>query len=178
MINNIKVNTSDLREAAGKLKAGDRVLLSGTVFSARDAAHKKIVQLLREGKQLPFEINDAVIYYCGPTPAKPGMPIGSCGPTTSSRMDIFMPELLKLGLAATIGKGPRSDKVRSLSAENGSLYLCAMGGAGAVAAQSITSCDVIAFDELGCESVKKMTFKDFPLIVGYDIFGGSVFDKT
>ena len=171
----IYVDTASIREAAESLRAGDRILLSGTVYCARDAAHKKIIQLLREGKELPFPIRDSVIYYCGPTPAKPGMPIGSCGPTTSSRMDTFMPALLDLGLAATIGKGPRSPEVRRLTADKGAVYLCAMGGAGAVAAESIEKCDVIAFDELGCESVKKMLFRNFPLIVGNDIFGGSVF---
>ena len=131
--------------------------------------------LIEKGEPLPFPIKDAVIYYCGPTPAKPGMPIGSCGPTTSSRMDSFMATLIDLGLVATIGKGGRCESVNKRMLENGVLYLCAMGGAGAIAAESITDCEVIAFSELGCESVKKMIFKDFPLVVGNDIHGGSLF---
>lgn len=131
--------------------------------------------LIEKGEPLPFPIKDAVIYYCGPTPAKPGMPIGSCGPTTSSRMDSFMATLIDLGLVATIGKGGRCAAVNKKMREKGVLYLCAMGGAGAIAAESITECEVIAFPELGCESVKKMIFKDFPLVVGNDIHGGSLF---
>ena len=131
--------------------------------------------LIENGDPLPFPIKDAVIYYCGPTPAKPGTVIGSAGPTTSTRMDSFMDTLIDLGLLATIGKGPRKDHVNKKMLENGVLYLCAMGGAGAIAAQSITECEVIAFAELGCESAKKMTFKDFPLVVGNDIHGNSLF---
>ena len=168
---------SELRSAAYELTAGDEVFLSGTVYCARDAAHKRIMALIENGEPLPFPIKDAVIYYCGPTPAKPGMPIGSAGPTTSTRMDLFMDKFIDLGLLATIGKGPRKDHVNKKMLENGVLYLCAMGGAGAIAAESITECEVIAFSELGCESVKRMTFKDFPLVVGNDIHCGSIFAK-
>ena len=171
------INTADIRTAANELRAGDEIFLSGTVYCARDAAHKRIMALIKEEKPLPFEIKDAVIYYCGPTPAKPGMPIGSCGPTTSTRMDGFMPTLLDMGLAATVGKGGRKPEVCEAMLKNKALYLCAMGGAGAIAAKCIKSCDVIAFDELGCESVKKMEFDNFPLVVGIDIYGGSLFDK-
>ncbi len=169
------INSSNIREAAQYLRAGDELFLSGTVYSARDAAHKRMLMLIELGAPLPFDLKDAVIYYCGPTPARPGMPIGSCGPTTSSRMDSFMPKLLSLGLAATIGKGNRSEEVRQEMIRHGSIYLCAMGGAGAIAARCITSCEVIAFEELGCESVKKMEFRDFPLVVGIDIKGNSLF---
>lgn len=169
------VKTDEIREKAPLLHAGDEVFLSGTVYCARDAAHKRITALLNENGPLPFSLKDAVIYYCGPTPAKPGEVIGSAGPTTSSRMDAFMPLFLENGLAATIGKGGRSEKVNEEMKKHGALYLAAMGGAGAIAAKCIISCEVIAFPELGCESVKKMEFSDFPLIVGNDIYGNTLF---
>lgn len=169
-------NTADLREHLSELRAGDAICLSGTVYCARDAVHKKITSLIREGKKLPFEIKDAIIYYCGPTPAKPGMAIGSCGPTTSSRMDGFMEELLEMGLLATIGKGGRSKQVNDAMKKHGAVYLCAMGGAGAIAASCIKSVEVISFEELGCESCKKMVFENFPLVVGNDIYGDSLFN--
>ena len=172
-----KIDVSALNEKKAELAAGDTVYLSGTVYCARDAAHKKIMSLIAENKELPFAIDGAVIYYCGPTQAKPNMAVGSAGPTTSSRMDGFMDTLLDLGLLATIGKGARSHSVNKKMLEKGALYFCAMGGAGALYSKSIVKCDVIAFEELGCESVKKMTFKDFPLIVGNDIYGNSVFTK-
>ncbi len=166
---------NELRSSAKELSAGDGILLSGTVYCARDAAHKRIMSLIEQGSPLPFELDGAVIYYCGPTPAKPGMPIGSAGPTTSARMDSFMPTLLDLGLLATIGKGGRSPEVCLAMLEHKAIYFCAVGGAGAIAASRIKSCEVIAFPELGCESVKKMAFDRFPLIVGIDINGNSVF---
>ncbi len=166
---------NELREKASELHAGDGILLSGTVYCARDAAHKRIMALIKDGSPLPFDMKDAVIYYCGPTPAKPDMPIGSAGPTTSARMDSFMPTLLDMGLLATIGKGDRSPEVCKAMLEHGAIYLCAVGGAGAVASSRITSCEVIAFPELGCESVKKMVFDRFPLVVGIDIHGNSLF---
>ena len=169
------LTTAQLREAAPKLIAGDRVLLSGTVYTARDAAHKRLLGLLEKGEKLPFDLQDAAVYYAGPTPTAPGMAIGSCGPTTSSRMDPYAPTLLDLGLAAMIGKGPRNEAVCEAIRRNGAVYLCAIGGAGALAAKCITSCEVIAFDDLGCESVKRLTFCEFPLIVGVDCRGGSVF---
>lgn len=172
-----QLNTKDIRTWITSLKAGEEILLSGTVYSARDAAHKRFKALIDNGEPLPIPLRDSVIYFCGPTPAKPGMPIGSCGPTTSSRMDSFTPELTALGLGATIGKGERNDEVIKAIIEHGSAYFCAMGGAGAIAAKSILSVEVVAFPELGCESVKKMEFKDFPLIVGIDSKGNTVFPK-
>ena len=169
------LTTAQLREAAPNLSAGDRVLLSGTVYTARDAAHKRLLGLIEKGEKLPFDLKDAVVYYAGPTPTAPGMAIGSCGPTTSSRMDPYAPTLLDLGLAAMIGKGPRNEAVCEAICRNGAVYLCAVGGAGALAAKCITACEVIAFDDLGCESVKRLTFAEFPLIVGIDCRGGSVF---
>lgn len=169
------VDTSRLSEIAPVLRAGDKIKLSGTVYTARDAAHKRIFELIDRGEDLPFEIKGAVIYYAGPTPTPENLPIGSCGPTTSCRMDSFTPKLLDMGLVATIGKGERSEAVTAAIKRNSSVYLCAIGGAGALAALSITSCEVIAFEDLGCESVKRLTFKDFPLIVGIDSRGECIF---
>lgn len=170
----IKLNTKDIKEAAKTLCAGDSVLLSGTVYTARDAAHKKICALIDNGEKIPFELDGAVIYYAGPTPAPEGRPIGSCGPTTSSRMDGFAPKLIDLGVAATIGKGNRSDGVVEAMKRNGAIYLCAIGGAGAIAAKAIKEVEIIAFPELGCEAVRRMRIEDFPLIVGIDAKGGTI----
>lgn len=171
----IELNSNELKTAALKLRAGDKVSLSGTVYTARDAAHKRIMQLISEGKTLPFEINGAAIYYAGPTGTKPGMAIGSCGPTTSGRMDVFSPTLLDMGLAAMIGKGERSQAVVDAIIRNNAVYFCAIGGAGALACRCIKSCDVIAFEDLGCESVKRLTFEAFPLIVTIDSQGNDLF---
>ena len=172
-----KLNTRELKKSIPQLVEGDRVLLSGVVYTARDAAHKRIRQLIEDNKQTPFEINDAVIYYCGPTPAPDNMSIGSCGPTTSSRMDVFSPQLLDLGLAAMIGKGERSADVCDAIVRNNAVYFCAIGGAGALASKCITKCDVIAFEDLGCESVKKLEFNDFPLTVAIDSKGNNLFKR-
>ncbi len=169
------LNTKNIAEWKTKVSCGDKIYLSGTVYTARDAAHKRIFENINNGTALPFEIKNSVIYYAGPTPAPEGKPIGSCGPTTSSRMDSFAPTLYDKGMACTIGKGPRSAEVTDSIIKNGGLYLCAIGGAGALAAQSITECEVIAFEELGCESVKKLTFEHFPLFVGIDSFGNTLF---
>ena len=171
------INTSELKDLCPVLNIGDKVYLSGTVYTARDAAHKRIFEYLYSGRQLPFGIKDAVIYYAGPTPTPKNLPIGSCGPTTSSRMDSYTPRLLDMGLCATIGKGERSSEVISSIIKNGSVYLCAIGGAGALAALCITECEVIAFDDLGCESVKKLQFKDFPLTVTIDSKGNNIFKR-
>lgn len=170
----IKLNTKDIKEAAKTLNAGDSVLLSGTVYTARDAAHKKICALIDNGEKIPFELDGAVIYYAGPTPAPEGRPIGSCGPTTSSRMDGFAPKLIDLGVAATIGKGNRSNEVVEAMKRNSAIYLCAIGGAGAIAAKAIKEVEIIAFPELGCEAVRRMRIEDFPLIVGIDSRGGTI----
>ena len=169
------INTSELSAVAGQISAGDRVFLSGTVYTARDAAHKQIFELLKENKPLPFNLNGAAIYYAGPTPTPENMVIGSCGPTTSSRMDFYTPKLLQLGLKCMIGKGERSNEVCKSIMENEAVYLCAVGGAGALASQHITDCEIIAFEEFGCESVKKLTFDNFPLICGIDCKGGNLF---
>jgi fumarate hydratase subunit beta len=177
VMNTISLDASELREKASSLRVGMKVLLSGTVYTARDAAHKRFIELIKSGENLPFPIDGAAIYYAGPTPAKPGMPIGSCGPTTSGRMDSFAPTLLDRGLAAMIGKGERNAAVKEAIKRNGAVYFAAIGGAGALAAASIISSEVIAFPELGCESVKRLVFKDFPLIVAIDSHGGDIFDR-
>ena len=171
------INVSDLREYCTKLKIGDKVLLTGTVYTARDAAHKRFNALMDEGKPLPVEIENAVIYYAGPTPAPEGKPIGSCGPTTSGRMDKFAPRLLDSGLCAMIGKGERNQAVRDAVVRNKAVYFCAIGGAGALAASCIKSCEVVAFDDLGCESVKKLYVEKFPVTVCNDCSGGDIFSE-
>lgn len=170
----IRIHTKNIREDAKTLSAGDSVLLSGTVYTARDAAHKRMCELLGRGEALPFDLRDAVIYYAGPTPAPEGRPIGACGPTTSSRMDGFAPTLMDAGLAATIGKGGRNDGVIEAIKRNGAVYFCAIGGAAAIAAKAVQCVEVIAFPELGCEAVRRMEIKDLPLIVGIDSTGKSI----
>ena len=171
------ISTDELKEFAPNLRVNDKVYLSGTVYTARDAAHKRFFELLDAGKPLPFELDGAAIYYAGPTPTPEGLAIGSCGPTTSGRMDVFASRLLDLGLTAMIGKGERKQPVRDAVCRNGAVYFCAIGGAGALACKCITSCEVIAFEELGCESVKRLTFCEFPLIVADDCVGGDIFTR-
>lgn len=171
------LNTNELKDKATMLKAGDRVLLSGTVYTSRDAAHKRIFAALKNGEKLPYDLNGAAIYYAGPTPAPESLAIGSCGPTTSGRMDPYAPTLLDAGLTAMIGKGERSDKVCEAICRNKGVYLCAIGGAGALASKCIKSCEVIAYEDLGCESVKKLEFDNFPLIVAIDCSGGNLFKQ-
>ena len=171
------IETSQLKEYCSKLKAGDKMYLSGTVYTARDAAHKRIFELLENGEPLPFPLENSIIYYAGPTPTPKGLAIGSCGPTTSCRMDSFTPHLLELGVTATIGKGERCKEVIDAIKKYNSVYLCAIGGAGALAALCIEECKVIAFEDFGCESIKKLTFNKFPLIVGIDSAGGNIFER-
>lgn len=169
------ITADSLRAVAPTLCAGERILLSGTVYTSRDAAHKRIVSLLDAGQPLPYPLKDAVIYYAGATPAPEGLPIGSCGPTTSCRMDSFAPRLYDLGVVATVGKGARSAAVAEAIRRNGGVYLCAVGGAGALAAACVKSSEVVAFDDLGCEAVKRLVVQDFPLIVAIDAVGGNLF---
>ena len=169
------LDVRELRAAAPTLHAGDRVLLSGTVYTSRDAAHKRIVAALDAGSELPYPLQDTVIYYAGATPAPEGLPIGACGPTTSGRMDPFAPRLYDLGVVATVGKGGRSEEVERAILRNGGVYLCAVGGAGALAARCVTACETIAYEDLGCEAVKRLTVRDFPLIVAIDCHGGNLF---
>ena len=160
-----------------ELRAGDRVLLSGTIYTARDAAHKRLFGLLDRGEALPFDLKGAAIYYAGPTPGQQGMAVGACGPTTAGRMDAFAPRLLDLGLGAMIGKGERSQAVVDAIVRNGACYFAAVGGAGALIARCIETAQVIAFDDLGCESVKRMTVRDLPLTVAIDSRGDDLYKQ-
>ncbi len=169
------LNTGNINEWVLNLRAGDRVLLSGTVYTARDAAHKRIESLISENKELPFDLEGAVIYYAGPTPAKDELAVGSIGPTTSSRMDSFAELMMSNGQKAMIGKGDRNAAVVDAMKKHGAVYFAAIGGAGALYSRCVTECTVIAFEELGCESVKRLVVKDFPLIVAIDSLGKSLY---
>ena len=170
-----KITTPLTAEAIKQLKTGDMVKITGILYSARDAAHKKLIELIEAGKDLPFELNGNVVYYLGPTPAREGQVIGSAGPTTSSRMDKYTPKLLELGLKGMIGKGRRSPEVIQAIVENGAVYLAAVGGAGALLSKCIKSSKVIAFDELGTEAVREMYVEDFPAIVAIDSVGNNIY---
>lgn len=170
-----KIKTPLTKSVRTKLRCGQEVLLSGTIYTARDEAHRKLTELIRRKKKLPFNLKDAVIYYSGPTPRQKNGLFGSCGPTTSSRMDGFTPVLLGKGLGAMIGKGRRSSRVRGLIKKQKAVYLLAIGGAGAYLAKKIKSSSVLAFKKLGPEAIYKLEIKDFPLIVGIDSSGRSVY---
>ena len=173
----IKLDTPLTREKTAGLHAGDSVLISGELYTARDAAHKRMIETLESGGTLPFPIQDQIIYYAGPTPAKPGQVIGSCGPTTSGRMDAYAPKLIRLGLTGMIGKGLRSDEVAEAMQENGAVYLGAIGGAGALIAKSVTAAEVVAYEDLGTEAVRRLTVKDFPAVVIIDRYGENLYEK-
>jgi len=173
MIHNIKLPLT--REEIFSLKAGDSVNLSGTIYTARDCAHKRLAEMIARGEKLPFDINGAFIYYAGPCPAKPGYASGSCGPTTSARMDAYAPALIRLELGGMIGKGEMCDEVRAALKECGGVYFAAIGGAGAIYGKAIKSSEVIAFPELLSEAVRKLEVENFPLVVAYDCHGGSIY---
>ncbi len=162
-------------EAVAQLRSGDVVFLSGTIYTARDAAHRRLSEALDRGEDLPFDLRGAVIYYVGPSPAPPGRPIGSAGPTTSYRMDSYAPRLHALGLKATIGKGRRNPEVRDALKQHTAVYLGGTGGAGALLSQCITAAAVIAYDDLGPEAIRELTVKDFPLLVINDCVGGELY---
>ncbi|MCD8376411.1 MAG: Fe-S-containing hydro-lyase [Oscillospiraceae bacterium] len=172
-----QIHTSCLGDAIGQLHAGDRVLLTGAIFTARDAAHKRMFEMLDKGDPLPIPIKGSVIYYAGPTPGQQGMAVGACGPTTASRMDKFAPRLLKMGLAAMIGKGERSPEVQQAIVLNSACYFAAVGGAGALIARCIKSAQVVAFEDLGCESIKYMEVEKLPLTVAIDANGGNLYQS-
>ena len=159
------------------LKAGDEVLVSGIVYTARDMAHKRLCESIKAGRELPFELAGAIIYFVGPTPAQPGRVIGAAGPTTSSRMDPFSPTLIANGLKAMIGKGYRSDEVREALKKYGAVHLSTIGGAGALLSQNIISAEIIAYEDLGTEAIRKLEVVDFPAIVAYDCYGKSVYKQ-
>ena len=166
------------KEDAKSLKAGDYVYLTGTIYSARDAAHKRMQETMDAGEVLPLEIKDTVIYYMGPSPAREGRPIGSAGPTTSSRMDKYAPKLLDMGLGAMIGEGKRNQSVLDAIVRNQSVYFAAIGGAGALLSKCITSSEVIAYDDLGAEAIRKMEVKDFPVVVVVDSEGNNLYETA
>lgn len=174
----IKITTPLTRDAIRKLKTGDEILLSGVIFAARDAAHKKIIDLVKRGKRVPLNLKDAVIYYAAPAPAPEPRPIGSCGPTTSSRMDPFTPDMIRLGIGGMIGKGDRSGEVKKAIKKYECVYFLATGGIGALLSLCVKSARPILFRELGPEAVYKLEIKDFPLTVGIDSKGRDLYDKT
>lgn len=173
----IKLEAPITKEKLADLKAGDRVLLTGTVYTARDQAHKRMTEAVKEGRELPFDIAGSIIYYVGPSPAPPGRPIGSAGPTTSYRMDPYAPMLLDLGQAAMIGKGPRNEDVKAAIVRNGAVYFAAIGGAAALISKSVKSAEVIAFDDLGAEAVRRLEVEDMPLIVAIDSTGKDLYER-
>ena len=162
-------------ESAASLRAGDYVYLTGTIYTARAAAHKRMQETLMRGEKLPIDMENNVIYYMGPSPARSGRPIGSAGPTTASRMDKYAPELLDLGLKGMIGKGKRSQAVKEAVIRNGAVYFAAVGGAGALLSKSILQSEVIAYDDLGTEAIRKLEIKDFPVIVVMDVQGNDLY---
>ena len=172
------VNVPFGSETAADLKAGDYVYLTGTIFTARDAAHKRMYEALQNGEKLPLELQNNVIYYMGPSPAREGRAIGSAGPTTSSRMDKYAPSLLDLGLIGMIGKGKRSKEVKDAIVRNGAVYFAAVGGAGALLSKSITESEVIAYDDLGTEAIRKLKIEKFPVIVVIDSKGNDLYETV
>ena len=172
------IHTPITEEITADLKAGDYVYITGTLYVARDAAHKRMMEVLDEGKELPIDIKDCTIYYMGPSPAREGRPIGSAGPTTASRMDKYAPRLLDLGLKGMIGKGKRSDAVKEAIVRNGAVYFAAVGGAGALLSKSILSSEVVAYDDLGTEAIRRLEVKDFPVIVVIDSLGNNLYETA
>lgn len=173
-----KIKAPISREDAKRLKAGDYVYLTGTIYTARDAAHKRMQEALDAGEPLPFEIAGNIIYYMGPSPAREGKPIGSAGPTTASRMDKYTPALLDLGMGAMIGKGRRTKDVIDAIVRNGSVYFAAVGGAGALLSQRIISSEVIAYEDLGTEAIRRLEVKDFPVVVVIDSEGNNLYESA
>lgn len=172
------INTPLRGEDVSSLRAGDYVYLNGTIYTARDAAHKRMYEALAKGERLPIDMENNVIYYMGPSPAREGRPIGSAGPTTASRMDKYAPVLLDLGLKGMIGKGKRSPEVRDAIVRNGAVYFAAVGGAGALLSRSIVASEVIAYDDLGTEAIRKLEVKDFPVIVVIDSQGNNLYETA
>lgn len=173
-----KIQAPISNEDAKSLRAGDYVYITGTIYTARDAAHKRMYEALEKNQQLPIEMANNIIYYMGPSPAREGRPIGSAGPTTASRMDKYAPKLLDLGLKGMIGKGKRSQAVRDAIVRNGSLYFAAIGGAGAILSKCIKKSEVIAYDDLGTEAIRKLYVEDFPVIVVIDSEGNNLYETA
>ena len=161
-----------------ELRAGDYVYISGTIYTARDAAHKRMYESLHNGEELPLDLKNNILYYMGPSPAREGRPIGSAGPTTSSRMDKYAPDLMELGQTGMIGKGKRNQAVKDSIVKNGAVYFAAVGGAGALLSKSIVSSEVVAYEDLGTEAIRKLMVKDFPVIVVIDSKGNDLYELT
>lgn len=172
------INVPMNRETAISLHAGDYVYISGTIYTARDAAHKRMYEALERGEKLPLDMEDNVIYYMGPSPARTGRPIGSAGPTTASRMDKYAPSLMDLGLRGMIGKGKRNQAVKDAVVRNKAVYFAAVGGAGALLSKSIIASEVIAYDDLGTEAIRRLEVKDFPVIVVMDSEGNDLYETA
>ena len=173
----IKITAPLSREEARKLKSSDSVLISGVIYTARDAAHKRLCELADKGQELPLDIKDSIIYYVGPTPAKEGQAIGSAGPTTSYRMDAYSPTLIKLGETGMIGKGKRGPEVIAAMKEHGAVYFGAIGGCGALLSKCIKKAEVIAYDDLGAEAIRRLEVEDFPVVVVIDSEGNNLYEK-
>lgn len=173
---NIQIKTPLTPETANTLRAGDQVLISGTIYTARDAAHKRLIETLDRGESLPFPIRDAILYYVGPTPSKPGAVIGSAGPTSSYRMDAYTPRLIELGLRGMLGKGKRSSALIATMQAHGAVYFGAIGGAAALLARCITASEVVCYDDLGPEAIRRLTVEDFPATVVIDTAGNNLFE--
>lgn len=171
-----KITTPLTWEQVKDLKAGDQVAITGVIYTARDAAHKLLVETLKEGEELPVDFKDQVVYYAGPTPAKPGKVIGSCGPTTSGRMDAYSPTMMEQGLRGMIGKGPRSKDVIEAMKKHGVVYFAAIGGAAALIADSVKEADVVAYSELGPEAIRRLVVEDYPCIVAIDCEGNNLYE--
>ena len=172
----VKITTPLTREAVRNLKAGDSCLISGVIYTARDAAHKRLCELVEAGKPLPMDVADSIIYFVGPTPAKPGQAIGSAGPTTSYRMDAYSPTLIRQGLTGMIGKGKRGPEVVAAMKENGAVYFGAIGGCGALLSKCIKKAEVIAYEDLGAEAIRRLEVEDFPAIVIIDSEGNNLYE--
>ncbi len=173
-----KIKVPISKEEASNLRSGDYVYITGTIYTARDAAHKRMAETLDKEQTLPIDMENNIIYYMGPSPARDGRPIGSAGPTTASRMDKYAPDLLDLGLRGMIGKGKRSQDVKDAIVRNGSVYLAAVGGAGAILSKSIKSSEVIAYDDLGTEAIRKLEVENFPAIVVIDSQGNDLYETA
>ena len=173
----IRITAPLSREAARTLRAGDSCLISGVIYTARDAAHKRLCELAAEGKELPLDVKDAIIYFVGPTPAKPGQAIGSAGPTTSYRMDAYSPTLISLGLTGMIGKGKRGPEVVAAMKDHGAVYFGAIGGCGALLSKCIKKAEVIAYEDLGAEAIRRLKVEDFPAIVIIDSEGNNLYES-
>lgn len=172
----VSITTPLSREQARALKAGDSCLISGVIYTARDAAHKRLCELAEQGKELPIDVKDATIYYVGPTPAKPGQAIGSAGPTTSYRMDAYSPLLISLGETGMIGKGKRGPEVIAAMKEHGAVYFGAIGGCGALLSQCVKKAEIVAYEDLGAEAIRRLEVEDFPVVVIIDSEGNNLYE--